>query len=295
MPAYNAERYIRESINSVIVQTYENWELIIIDDGSSDTTADIVKKIAATDDRIRYYFQENGKQGKARNLGIENSNGSYLAFLDADDLWNPEKLKIQTDFLANHPETDLVFSQGYALQEKVATDFNVLVKNEWSQNDIGLFISGNQIPILSVLVKKEAILTVNGFEENPTIQNVEDYHLWLKLLLSGKRFASIDARLFYYRIHTLQSTFSNENIAVPTIKMFELLRTTSNLSKWGHQIIQRIKWGIFNKDTASLVFVIVLELSKKINTPIHKILGLLQNLPNTKLKYKLAFKLASFL
>src|SRR5919106_5413407 len=92
MPAYNAEKYIAGSIRSVIVQTYSDWELIVVDDGSTDSTATVVQEFVARDPRIKYIFQENGRLGKARNTGIRNSSGPLIAFLDSDDLWVPIKL-----------------------------------------------------------------------------------------------------------------------------------------------------------------------------------------------------------
>src|ERR1700759_692275 len=91
-PAYNAGNFIHETIDSVIAQTYTNWELIIIDDGSTDNTAAIVKQYVVRDSRIKYLYQQNGKQGKARNNGMTHSSGTIIAFLDADDTWTPHKL-----------------------------------------------------------------------------------------------------------------------------------------------------------------------------------------------------------
>jgi glycosyltransferase involved in cell wall biosynthesis len=96
MPAYNAANYIQEAIDSVINQTFVDWELIIVDDGSTDHKKDIITaKNVLVDERIHYYYQENGKQGKARNLAIKIKR-KYLAFLDADDLWIPQKIRNTT-------------------------------------------------------------------------------------------------------------------------------------------------------------------------------------------------------
>ena len=107
MPAYNAGKYIKESIESVFNQTYQNWELIIIDDGSTDNTSEVVQPFLIKDRRIQYYLQENGKQGKARNAGIKRSKGNLIAFLDADDVWMPAKLQAQIGVLKQN-DADLV-------------------------------------------------------------------------------------------------------------------------------------------------------------------------------------------
>ena len=249
MPAYNAAQYISESIQSVIDQTYTNWELIVIDDGSTDETAEIVKNCAAKETRILYLYQENGKQGKARNFGINKSSGEYIAFLDADDLWVTDKLEIQAKYLLEHPNIDLVFSQGYFLEVGGNRNFDVLIKESWTIDDFPLFIENNRIPILSVILKRAKLIIVDCFEENIEIQNVEDYHLWMKLLLHHCIFASIPNRLFYYRIHPEQQTYNNNNVSIQIIKMFRQLYENQDLIKWRKNIIERIKWALFNQNT----------------------------------------------
>jgi len=101
MPAFNAEKFIAESIESVVAQTYPNWELVVVDDGSTDGTAKIIKRYQAAEPRIKYFYQKNARQGIAKNLGISESYGEYIAFLDADDLWLPEKLDIELDYIDN--------------------------------------------------------------------------------------------------------------------------------------------------------------------------------------------------
>ena len=203
MPAYNAAKYIAESIESVVRQTYTNWELIIVDDGSSDNTASVVKSFVSHDSRIKYVWQENGKQGKARNTAIANSKGEYLAFLDADDIWLPEKLQKQLQSIIS-TNADLVFSNAYIF-EKIPIDKNNLILGlgdvEYNKTEVvDLFFKGNRIMILTVLVKREAISEVNGFNEDINIASAEDYHLWLKLLIHNKVFKGTKEALAAYRI-----------------------------------------------------------------------------------------------
>ena len=115
MPAYNAQKYIAESIESVIGQTYLNWELLIVDDGSTDDTASIIKQYQLNDSRIQYFYQESGRQGKAKNTAIKNSKGDYIAFLDSDDLWLKEKLKISVNEITKG-DYSLLFTDSYIFQ-----------------------------------------------------------------------------------------------------------------------------------------------------------------------------------
>jgi len=210
MPAFNAEKYIGNSIQSVINQSYKEWELIVVDDGSIDETASIVKKAGSSDQRIRYIYQENGKQGKARNNALKQARGQYVAFLDADDLWVPEKLSRQIESM-NSTNADLVFS-GFSTFES-ETSYNHL-QNSYPGYYKGIsalekFLTNNYIPILTVLVKRKAVEDVNYFSEKPEIQNGEDYHLWLKLLAAGNMFWGSAESLAYYRLHNSSATAGN--------------------------------------------------------------------------------------
>src|SRR6266849_561888 len=117
MPAYNAEKRIAESIRSVLDQTYPNWELIVVDDGSTDRTADVVRGFVSSDSRIKYIFQPNGGQASARNTGVRNSGGDLTAFLDADDLWLPAKLGLQVKAM-EETNADVVSSSGFVFGEE---------------------------------------------------------------------------------------------------------------------------------------------------------------------------------
>ncbi len=208
MPAYNSERFIAESIESVLAQTYPHWELIVIDDGSNDSTASIIKEYSKNDSRIKYYYQENQKQGRARNNGISKSNGDWIAFLDHDDLWAPEKLAKQVEFINNN-NVDLVFSDGYIFNSSDKnTDQAFQIKTGFYKgNDaLKLFLQCNRIPMLSVLVSKNAIDACGGFEEHPDIQNADDYLLWLRMLAKGFSFYGMPDKLVYYRLHENQAS-----------------------------------------------------------------------------------------
>ncbi len=108
IPAYNAERTIRETIESVQRQTFQDFELIVINDGSKDRTVELVQSI--NDERLKIFSYENGGLPVARNRGISRTTGEFIAFLDADDLWTPEKLELQLVALKQHPEAGVAYS-----------------------------------------------------------------------------------------------------------------------------------------------------------------------------------------
>lgn len=210
MPAYNAELYIQEAVNSVINQTYNNWELIIIDDGSTDNTAAVITTHFSNDNRIKYYYQENSKQAKARNNGISKAVGDILAFLDADDLWLPQKLEYSLS-LFDLDKYDLLFTESYFssddyidLQLDNYQKLGVLFGDYHGNEALQKFIEQNRIPILTVLVKKDKVVSVGGFDESCV--PAEDYDLWIRLLINGSSFIAIDKVLSIYRLQNNSST-----------------------------------------------------------------------------------------
>ena len=213
MPAYNAEKFIKESIQSVIEQSYEKWELIVVDDGSTDDTAYAVKLMQASEPRIKYLYQENGRQGKARNTGIKNSTGEFVAFLDADDLWKRDKLERQMKSIAD-TKADLVFSgwSMFTTTPKMENKKNLYTGYFSGSEGLAKFLVNNYIAILTVLVKRSAITDVFFFSENPKIQNAEDYHLWLKLLAAGFTLWGSPDLLAHYRLHNKSSSSADRQV-----------------------------------------------------------------------------------
>lgn len=215
MPAYNAEKFIAESIESIIRQTYQNWELLVVNDGSADLTEIIVKNFCDNDSRIKYYYQQNGKQGKARNVGIAHAKGKYLAFLDADDVWFSEKIELQLKQI-EEKKVDLVFSEAYVFTDTITNTSAKMNSGKGifeSETGIRSFLGLNKIPTSTVLVKKEIINKANGFTESLEIAPAEDYHLWLRLLMSGCNFFGSPLVLAGYRRHA-SATTTGDNLAV---------------------------------------------------------------------------------
>ncbi|RDV14871.1 glycosyltransferase [Pontibacter diazotrophicus] len=261
MPVYNAGQFIAESISSVLSQTCNNWELLVVDDGSTDHTASIVSDFVKVDSRIRYIYQENGKQGKARNNGIRNSKGAFLAFLDADDLWHPSKLEKQLECLEEY-NVDLVFSDGWIFteQERCKTSFGTITGLLEGADGLSLFLEKNRIPILTVLLKRESIVSVGGFTEVRNIQNAEDYHLWLKLILEGYKFYGMKEKLAYYRIHPTQNTLNDKRSTLQAIYAIQSLKIDSiifrdlknyHIRNWYRRLL--FKYPVYVTDNFSVV------------------------------------------
>jgi glycosyltransferase involved in cell wall biosynthesis len=215
VPAYNAEKFVAETIESVQAQTYTHWELIIVDDGSTDQTADIIKEYVIKDSRIQYWYQTNGRQGKARNLAISKAKGIYLAFIDADDLWHPKKLEKQIEVFILNYNVDVIYTYGTSFVGDKSNTFKKFAFNKGlidKKKQFDFLISGYSLPNLSVIVKRNSVIKVGGFDEDIRVQNAEDYQLWLRLADNGSQFYCLGEDLFYYRIHPNQVTF-NDNLA----------------------------------------------------------------------------------
>ena len=224
MPAYNAERYIADSIRSVIAQTFTGWELVVVDDGSTDNTAEVVRQLARDDSRISYLFQENGRLGKARNTGIQNSRGTLIAFLDSDDLWLPQKLELQ---VRAHELTaaDVVFTGAYVFwEDNVADETNPfpIMSGRFSGTEmLDLLLKLNFIPVMSVLMKREAFAESGLFEEAARYHGCEDYDLWLKLAKRGAAFYGMEERLVRYRRHPSAMTHKDSNVLKPMLRVVD--------------------------------------------------------------------------
>ena len=148
-PAYNAEKYIKDTIESVIAQTYVNWELIIVDDASKDNTVNIIKIYQKKDRRIKLIpLNENQGVANARNIAIQNAKGIYIAFLDADDIWEKDKLKKQIQILKN-TNADITYTAYKMIDETGKTIKRRSVKKEILLNDL---LKENSIIFSSVLL-----------------------------------------------------------------------------------------------------------------------------------------------
>jgi glycosyltransferase involved in cell wall biosynthesis len=199
VPSYNHGHFIGKMIESVISQTYENWELIIVDNHSSDDTDIIINNY--NDKRIKVFkIFNNGIVAVSRNKGILEANGLWVAFLDSDDGWYPEKLEI---CMSSSEHADLIYHNMklYKAQEDIFLTKGLVSRKVNSPIFKDLLIRGNTIINSSVIVKKSLLEVVNGINENREIITSEDYHLWLKISQVTDRFLHLPKQLGYYTIH----------------------------------------------------------------------------------------------
>jgi glycosyltransferase involved in cell wall biosynthesis len=200
IPTYNRANLINKAIQSILDQTYKNWELIIVDNYSEDNTREVID--AFNDDRIVIYSRpRTGSVAASRNLGVANSNGDWIAFLDSDDWWFPKKLEYVSKRFQK--ELDLIYHD----LRIVATDGMPLNRSKTKSRRLNesiyldLLLNGNDIALSSVVVRKEIFLKVNGMNESPSFFAVEDYDTWLRIAQITNRFEYINKTLGAYRLH----------------------------------------------------------------------------------------------
>jgi teichuronic acid biosynthesis glycosyltransferase TuaG len=240
MPAYNAEKYIEESILSAVNQTYRNWELIIINDGSTDNTRAIAEKFSNQDKRIKVVNQQNKRLGGARNTGIQNSTGEWIAFLDSDDLWEPAKLEKQIQATKAFPNVDVIYTAGWTLNEddlNTLTPYDSPAGNFTGSEMYNVLLAGNVIPVLSVLVKKNIINKIGDQEENPFFHGCEDWDYWFRMAIQGANFYGMDEKLFYYRRHGSNMSGNSLQIAQAAV----LLKNFGGSLENRHEIRSELK------------------------------------------------------
>jgi glycosyltransferase involved in cell wall biosynthesis len=194
IPAYNASSTIERTVRSVCAQTFENFEVVVIDDGSTDDTADLVAAIG--DPRVRCQSISNGGVSTARNLGLRSAVGEYVAFLDADDCWLPTKLAVQVDALGARPEVGLCFVG----IRRVDTELRTIGCTRAQSHDdycAALLLYSSIVAVSSALVRKEAAESIGGFD--PAFSQCADWDFWLRLCRRTP-FLAIDELLVLYRM-----------------------------------------------------------------------------------------------
>jgi len=201
--AYNCGKFIQETIYSVVNQTLKDWELIIVDDCSNDDTYEKVKTI--DDERIRIIrlSKNSGLPAVPRNEGIRASKGEFIAFLDHDDIWFPDKLSTQLEYLRNNSDISLVTSSvkiksaDKMYNDKIATANGRV----WSEHIYSQLLNYNFVPSSSVMVRACIFDDIGFFDENPEIVAAEDWDLWLRIARSYK-IAVIPKILGIYIMHS---------------------------------------------------------------------------------------------
>lgn len=254
VPTFNYAHLLPQTLESLEKQTYENWECVVVDDGSTDNTADVVANYASKDSRIRYVKQENSKQAAARNTGIQNSTGEYFQFLDSDDLIEPAKLECQVKYLESHPEIDIVYSNArYFRSENMNERLHSRRYSMWDDGEpwmTGLSGDGASVlrPLLcnnimvvnSPLIRRSVVETVGLF--NVDLTPVEDWDYWIRCAAKGFNFEYDDQEQSraLVRAHALSASLDGRRMLRATVAMrksFFALTLTAELQDLNRRLL----------------------------------------------------------
>ncbi len=216
MPVYNVEAYIEQAVNSVLSQTFTNYELLIIDDQSPDNAVALIEGVAAKDQRVRIIRQKNRGLAGARNTGIRQAQGKYIAFLDSDDFWDRNKLQKHVALFERRPNSGVTFSASMFVNEagqalhRIQTPFikqHYSAKNIFCRNPVG---NGSAPVIRKSIFEQIAFKGANKYEQkvdywqyfDESLRQSEDIDCWTRIaLLSNAEFNLIDEPLTYYRLN----------------------------------------------------------------------------------------------
>jgi teichuronic acid biosynthesis glycosyltransferase TuaG len=204
IPNYNSEKFISDTIDSILAQTYKKFEVIIVDDCSTDRSVDIINNYILKDAPIHLHIlpKNSGRPAPPRNFGLKVATGEYIAFMDSDDIWHSQKLEIQLDIMSknevNFSSTELVqFTTLDSIKNykkcklKINENFKTITHNK--------LLKKNIIANSSVIIKKE-LLNELTFNEDFRYKAIEDFHLWLRVLQSGAKCIKLKEQLLFYRV-----------------------------------------------------------------------------------------------
>lgn len=213
VPCYNQGAFIAETLNSVIAQTYTNWECIVIDDGSSDNSSQIAKEFCKKDTRIKYIYQQNSGVSVARNNGIAHAKGEFILPLDADDLIAPKYIEKAINIFSEEPDVKLVYCKA-ELFGATTGKWNL---PEYRYEDL----LWRNLIFCSAVFSKADYEKTNGYNSNMKL-GLEDWDFWLSFLSSTDKVICIDEVLFFYRIkQKSRTTSANQHIDKLNIQIYQ--------------------------------------------------------------------------
>lgn len=232
-PVYNSESFIHLTIDSVRNQSYTNWEMICVDDCSTDNSESIIREYIKQDSRIHYYkLDKNQGAAKARNKAIEMSKGRYIAFLDSDDLWKKNKLESQIEFMKSkgvvltHTQYDSIDENGKLINKLIETKKDKVVYKD--------MLSKNHLGCLTVMYDSQKL----GKVYMPDIRMRQDHALWIKIMKKGYASFKLNEVLATYRVH--ENSMSSSKFRLVGYH-WKLLRDIENLNIFS-SIYYTCKW-----------------------------------------------------
>ena len=221
-PTFNCAPFLERALQSMVDQTYDDYEIIVVDDGSTDETPELIERWQG---KIIYLSQSNAGPSAARNLGVARSQGEFIAYLDADDMWYPGKLEQQVAFLDRHQECGLVHSDLHIIDEQdrfIMKEWHLSRRNAAVRGHcLSELVNGCAIQVPTVLERRSCHDRAGGFDVR--FRQSEDYLHWIRAVLNGYTIGYIDEPLAMYRWRSGSLSKNQVEMIESMIRMFELL------------------------------------------------------------------------
>jgi glycosyltransferase involved in cell wall biosynthesis len=232
IPTFNCARFLGRAIDSALAQTYGDYEIVVVDDGSTDDTREVLARFG---DKIRYVYQANGGLSSARNLALSHAAGEFVAYLDADDLWYPHRLETQVAFLDAHEECGFVHSDVTIIDEAdrvIHRRFNAENGREVPEGHCTLnLLRRCHVQIPTVLERRACIERVGNFDGR--LKTAQDYLHWIRIAMDGMAIGYIAEPLAMYRRTTSSLSSSPRRVLDDYVIIFEELLADPSL-RLGH-------------------------------------------------------------
>ncbi len=199
IPAYNTQSWVASTIESALAQDYEPIEIVVVDDGSTDETVEVLQQFG---DRIVLIRQANAGPARARNVGARRSQGEFIAFLDSDDLWQPSRLRVCIDRLQT-TDADAVTTDAWIIEQDTLSNRRYYDTLEFpvGRAQLAAMVRRNFV-FSSVVTRRNVFEAVDGFREVRSLSGSEDYDLWLRVMLAGYSFGLVPEPLAQYRVRS---------------------------------------------------------------------------------------------
>ncbi|RED65820.1 glycosyltransferase family 2 protein [Cohnella lupini] len=241
----NGESIIGQTIESIMNQSFQNWEMVVVDDGSDDNTLEILKNYHAKDSRINYISSIKVGRAKALNIAINSCNGEFIANIDCDDPSHPNRLEFQLKAFEHFPKSSLITTKFHIILDKQLINWDMVQYNREITDITQSLIYGNSINHSSIMIKKNALLYVGGYNEK--LQKQLDYDLWLRLVKKGICIHQLNVALATKRIHKDQS-FENKNrlrylFSSLNVQKDSIIFLKGGINSW-ILLFSRMFWGI---------------------------------------------------
>ena len=235
---YNGAKTLTQTIESILSQTYDNFELLLIDDGSTDESRNLIEKYLE-DERVKYFKKQNGGVASARNFGIARATGEVIGFCDQDDQWLPQKLEKQIPLFSD-PDVGLVYSW---------VDIDRHGKRECSTPEFEgecfeALLNRNFVSCCTAMVRRTVLNQVNGLDESRELHGVDDRHLWLKVARISK-LAVAKTPLAIYFIHGENYSLDNKKMLIADLSCIEKIASIEDLTPREKSLCKNAKYNAY--------------------------------------------------